>query len=45
MRYSAGFGLSWQSPIGPLKFSYAIPLKKQITDQPQKFQFQIGTGF
>jgi outer membrane protein insertion porin family len=45
LRFSAGFGLSWLSPIGPLKFSYGIPLKKQASDQLQKFQFQIGTGF
>lgn len=45
LRYSAGFGLSWLSPIGPLKFSYAFPTKKLSTDSIQKFQFQIGTGF
>ncbi len=45
MRFSSGLGLSWQSPIGPLKFSYGIPFKKQATDKLQKFQFQIGTGF
>ncbi len=45
MRYSSGVGLSWQSPIGPLKFSYGVPLKKQASDKLQKFQFQIGTGF
>jgi outer membrane protein insertion porin family len=45
LRFSSGIGLSWQSPIGPLKFSYGIPLKKQSTDKLQKFQFQIGTGF
>ncbi len=45
IRFSSGLGLSWQSPIGPLKFSYGIPLKKQSTDKLQKFQFQIGTGF
>jgi outer membrane protein insertion porin family len=45
MRYSGGIGLSWLSPIGPLKFSYGLPIKKQATDKLQKFQFQIGTGF
>jgi outer membrane protein insertion porin family len=45
LRFSSGFGLSWQSPIGPLKFSYGLPIKKQATDKLQKFQFQIGTGF
>ncbi len=45
MRFSSGVGLSWLSPIGPLKFSYGLPIKKQATDKLQKFQFQIGTGF
>ncbi|HEU0204050.1 MAG TPA: outer membrane protein assembly factor BamA [Burkholderiaceae bacterium] len=45
LRSSAGFGLAWISPIGPLKLSYAFPLKKESTDRLQRFQFQIGTGF
>ncbi len=45
MRFSSGVGLSWLSPIGPLKFSYGFPVKKDPTDKLQKFQFQIGTGF
>jgi outer membrane protein insertion porin family len=45
LRFTSGLGLSWQSPIGPLKFSYGVPLKKQARDKLQKFQFQIGTGF
>jgi outer membrane protein insertion porin family len=45
LRFSSGLGLSWQSPIGPLKFSYGLPIKKKATDKPDKFQFQIGTGF
>ena len=44
-RYSAGVGLSWNSPIGPLKFSYAIPLNEKEGDRVQKFQFQIGSVF
>ena len=45
MRYSAGLGLLWASPIGPLKFSYGIPIKKKAGDEEQRFQFQIGTSF
>ncbi|MBK7793377.1 MAG: outer membrane protein assembly factor BamA [Betaproteobacteria bacterium] len=44
-RYSAGVGLAWNSPVGPLKFSYAIPLDEQPGDRLQKFQFQVGTVF
>lgn len=45
LRASAGFGLSWISPMGPLRFSYAVPLRKQPADKIQRLQFQIGTSF
>ena len=45
LRASAGLGLSWISPVGPLKLSWGVPLKKQPTDRIQRFQFQIGTAF
>ena len=45
MRASAGIGLSWISPIGPLRFAYATPIRKFDGDEIQKFQFQIGTSF
>lgn len=45
MRYSTGFGIAWISPLGPLKFSYAMPLNDKDTDEVERFQFQIGTGF
>ena len=44
-RYSTGVGLAWNSPIGPLKFSYGFPLNKKPTDRVQRFQFQVGTVF
>jgi outer membrane protein insertion porin family len=45
IRVSAGVGLSWYSPLGPLKFSLARPLRKQAEDQLEPFQFTIGTAF
>ena len=45
LRSSTGLGLSWISPIGPLKLSWGVPVKSVSTDRIQKFQFQIGTGF
>jgi outer membrane protein insertion porin family len=45
LRASAGFGLSWVSPVGPLKLSWGRPLRAQPADRIQKFQFQIGTAF
>ena len=44
-RFSTGVGLAWNSPIGPLKFSYAIPLNSIPADKIQRFQFQVGTVF
>jgi outer membrane protein insertion porin family len=45
LRVSAGLGLSWISPVGPLKLSWGKPLRVQPTDRIQRFQFQIGTAF
>ncbi|MFM2055385.1 MAG: outer membrane protein assembly factor BamA [Pseudomonadota bacterium] len=44
-RVSAGLGLSWISPIGPLKLSWGQPVRKFPQDRIQRFQFQIGTAF
>jgi outer membrane protein insertion porin family len=45
LRASAGLGLSWVSPIGPLKLSYGQPIRSQPNDRISRFQFQIGTAF
>lgn len=51
LKYSAGVGISWISPIGPLKLSYGKPLNATTSgdrsekDRTQTFQFQLGTGF
>ena len=45
MRASAGVGVSWISPVGPLKLSYGTPIRKQPGDRIQRLQFQIGTAF
>ncbi|MEY3888258.1 MAG: outer membrane protein assembly factor BamA precursor [Pseudomonadota bacterium] len=45
LRSSYGIGLSWISPMGPLRFSYAMPMRRQVTDKIQRLQFQIGTSF
>jgi outer membrane protein insertion porin family len=45
LRASAGLGLSWISPVGPLKMSWGRPIKSKPTDRIQSFQFQIGTAF
>ncbi len=45
LRYSTGLGISWISPVGPLKLSYAKPLNAKEGDRLERFQFQMGTGF
>jgi len=53
LRASAGLGISWISPLGPLRLAYAVPLAYQkadtangiAADRTQRFQFQIGTSF
>jgi len=45
LRASAGVGLSWISPVGPLKLSWGKPFRVQRNDRIQRFQFQIGTAF
>ncbi|HEX4325207.1 MAG TPA: outer membrane protein assembly factor BamA [Burkholderiales bacterium] len=45
LRYSAGIGLNWQSPFGPLAISWANPLNKRDGDSVQHLQFAIGTTF
>lgn len=45
LRASVGLGVSWVSPVGPLKVSYGSPIKKEPTDRIQRLQFQLGTAF
>ena len=45
LRASAGIGISWISPVGPLRIAYALPLRKQDGDKIERLQFQIGTSF
>jgi outer membrane protein insertion porin family len=45
LRASAGVGISWISPVGPLRLGFARALRKEATDRIQAVQFQIGTSF
>ena len=45
LRYSAGVALAWNSPMGPLKFSFANPFNKKPEDKVQRLQFQMGSVF
>ena len=45
LRYSAGMGVLWVSPFGPLKLVYAKPFNNQSTDKTESIQFQMGQQF
>jgi len=45
MRYSAGLSVSWFSPAGPIKLSWALPIHKQSQDKIQNIQFTLGSMF
>jgi len=45
IRSSTGIALDVVSPIGPLSFTYSIPLSKASTDKEQRFLFNIGSSF
>ena len=45
LRTSTGVGISWVSPVGPLRLALAKPLRKFTGDKIQTIQFQIGTSF
>ncbi|MEZ7517096.1 outer membrane protein assembly factor BamA [Psychrobacter sp. NPDC078370] len=44
-RYSAGAGITWYTPIGPISISYAVPIGDKEDDKTEKVQFQIGNTF
>jgi outer membrane protein insertion porin family len=45
LRAAAGVGITWVSPVGPLKLSYGTPIRKKPEDRVQRLQLQIGTSF
>jgi len=45
IRSTTGIALDLMSPIGPLSFTYSIPISKASTDKEQNFLFNIGSSF
>ena len=43
IRQSVGYGILWDTAIGPLSFYWADPISKQSYDKLREFQFTIGT--
>ncbi len=45
LRSSLGAGITWISPLGPMRVAYTHPLRKFSGDRIEKIQFQIGSSF
>ena len=45
IRSATGLAINWYTVIGPLSFSYAIPLTSEPSDKTESFRFRIGTSF
>lgn len=45
IRASAGLGLSWRSPFGPVRVDVAAPYLKEDFDEKEIFRFNFGTRF
>jgi outer membrane protein insertion porin family len=45
VRVSAGTGLSWKSPLGPIRVDVAEPVRRENFDKTQFFRISFGTRF
>ena len=45
LRSALGFSVFWESVIGPLRFNWSRPIKKETYDITENFRFTIDTRF
>jgi outer membrane protein assembly complex protein YaeT len=45
LRFAAGFGFSYQTPVGPLRFDIGFPFRKPPNDRPWQIHFSVGAPF
>ena len=45
VRLSVGGGLSWRSPLGPIRVDVATPVLEEDYDEDELFRFSFGTSF
>ena len=45
LRISTGVALQWESPMGPIQISYALPIQRERSDQIERLQFTFGGSF
>ena len=44
-RVSVGVALTWISPLGPLRFDFTLPIKKESFDRTEQFRFSFQNRF
>ena len=45
IRLTAGAGVLWQSPFGPIRIDYSLPILKETYDKTETFSFNVGSLF
>jgi outer membrane protein insertion porin family len=45
LRTSAGAGVRWRSPFGPLRFEWGVPLERREGEDRSVFEFSVGSSF
>ena len=45
LRYNWGAGVRWNSPMGPLRFEWGVPIARKVNESNTVFQFMIGPSF
>lgn len=45
IRVASGFGVSWESPFGPIQLDFAKAIKKEEFDKTESFRFDVGAKF
>lgn len=45
IRWTAGVGVSWRSPFGPIRLDFALPILEEEFDEEELFRFNFGTRF
>jgi len=45
IRTSAGAGIEWMSPVGPITLAWGFPINKVQGDLERNFEFAMGVGF
>lgn len=45
LKMSYGFGVRWQTILGPLRFEWGFPINRDLRDDVSSFEFSIGSSF